>query len=304
VNKKNKTDIWAVGIINNKISKFIKNKYKSKKDVIWIYPKKPYQFYADPFGIWKDEKLYIFVEALDYRIKKGEIDCFVFDKNLKRIDFHHVLSNKYHLSYPFIVQHKNKIYMIPESSQSGKTFIYEAKNFPKKWEKIKEIMKNVPMIDPSIIKYQKKWWIFYSLPGPNGRAMKELNVAFSENLLSCWKEHPNNPVKVDIENSRPGGTPFIIDNLIHLPVQNCKKTYGGEINILKIEKLTENDFKATSVRSIKPNLNKKYSDGLHTLSKCKSVTLIDCKNHNYSSKRKWIDWQRRLGRFIPFILKF
>jgi hypothetical protein len=164
-------------------------------------------------------------------------------------------------------------------------------------------MNNVPMIDPSIIKYQKKWWIFYSLPGPNGRAMKELNVAFSDDLLSSWKEHPKNPVKVDIENSRPGGTPFIIDNLIHLPVQNCKKTYGGEINILKIEKITENEFKATSVRSIKPNLNKKYSDGLHTLSECKSVTLIDCKNHNYSPKRKWIDWQRRLGRFIPFILK-
>jgi len=302
VNKINKTDIWAVGIINTKIATFIKN--ESKQDVVWIYPKKPYQFYADPFGVWKAGKLYIFVEALDYRIKKGEIDCFVFNKKLKKINFHHVLSNKFHLSYPFIVNHNNKIYMIPESSQSGKTYIYEAKNFPKNWEIVKEVMKNIPMIDPSIIKHQKKWWVFYSLPGPNGRAMKELHVAFSDDLLSSWKEHPKNPVIVNIENSRPGGTPFIIDNLIHLPVQNCKKTYGGEINILKIEKITENDFKAKSVRSIKPNLNKNYSDGLHTLSKCELVTLIDCKTHNYSSKRKWIDWQRRLGRFIPFILKF
>ena len=193
--------------------------------------------------------------------------------------------------------------MIPESSQSGKTYIYEAKNFPKNWEIITEVMKNVPMIDPSIIKHQKRWWLFYSLPGPNGRAMKELHIAFSDDLLTNWKEHPKNPVINDIENSRPGGTPFIIDNLIHLPVQNCKKTYGGEINILKIEKLTEDTFKAKKVRSIKPHLSKKYSDGLHTLSECKSVTLIDCKNHDYSSKRKWINWQRRLGRFIPFILK-
>ena len=72
---------------------------------------------------------------------------------------------------------------------------------------------------------------------------------------------------------------------------------------MQIEKLTEDTFKAKKVRSIKPYLNKKYSDGLHTLSECKSVTLIDCKNHDYSSKRKWINWQRRLGRFIPFILK-
>jgi hypothetical protein len=301
MNKNNKTDIWAIGIVKSTIYNFIKN--NSKQDIVWIYPKKSYQFYADPFGVWKENKLYIFVEALDYRIKKGEIDCFVFDKKLKQIDFHHVLSNKAHMSYPFIVSHKNKIYMIPESSQSGKTYIYEAKNFPKNWEIITEVMKNVPMIDPSIIKHQKRWWLFYSLPGPNGRAMKELHIAFSDDLLTNWKEHPKNPVINDIENSRPGGTPFIIDNLIHLPVQNCKKTYGGEINILKIEKLTEDTFKAKKVRSIKPHLSKKYSDGLHTLSECKSVTLIDCKNHDYSSKRKWINWQRRLGRFIPFILK-
>ena len=164
-------------------------------------------------------------------------------------------------------------------------------------------MKNVPMIDPSIIKFQERWWLFYSLPGPNGRAMKELHIAFSDNFLSGYKEHPKNPVITGIENSRPGGTPFIIDNLIHLPVQNCKKTYGGEINILQIINLTEDTFNARMVGSIKPYLNKKYSDGLHTLSECKSVTLIDCKNHDFSSKRKWINWQRRLGRYIPFILK-
>jgi hypothetical protein len=301
VNKNNKTDIWAIGIVKNTIANFIKN--NNKKDIVWIYPKKSYQFYADPFGVWKDDKLYIFVEALDYRIKKGEIDCFVFDRELKKIDFFHVLSNKVHLSYPFIVEHKNKIYMIPESSQSGKTYIYEATNFPKDWKIVTEVMKNVPMIDPSIIKFQERWWLFYSLPGPNGRAMKELHIAFSDDFLSGYKEHPKNPVITGIENSRPGGTPFIIDNLIHLPVQNCKKTYGGEINILQIIKLTEDTFNARMVGSIKPYLNKKYSDGLHTLSECKSVTLIDCKNHDFSSKRKWINWQRRLGRFIPFILK-
>ena len=74
--------------------------------------------------------------------------------------------------------------MIPESSQSGKTYIYEAKNFPKNWKIVTEVMKNVPMIDPSIIKHQKRWWLFYSLPGPNGRAMKELHIAFSDDFLS------------------------------------------------------------------------------------------------------------------------
>ena len=301
MDKKNKTDIWAVGIVDKTISNFIKN--KGDRNIVWILPKKSYQFYADPFGIWKNNKLYIFVEALDYRIKKGEIDCFIFDKNLKKIGFHHSLSNDSHLSYPFIVSDKNKIYMIPESSQSGKTFIYEPINFPNKWNKVKEIMKNIPMIDPSVIKYKNRWWIFYSLPGPNGRAMKELNIAFSDDILGPWFEHSKNPVIVDIENSRPGGTPFIQNNFIYLPVQNCKKTYGGQINLLRIEKLTDKDFKAKKIDTIKPNFHKRYSDGIHTISKCENITLIDCKEHYNSSKREWINWQRRLGRFFPFILK-
>ena len=301
MNKKIETDIWAVGILNKKISKFINN--KKENNIVWIYPEKSFQFYADPFGIWKDGKLYVFVEALDYRIKKGNIDCFVFNKNLRKIDFHHSLSSNYHLSYPFIISDKDKIYMIPESSKSGKTFIYEPVSFPDKWQKVKEIMKNVPMIDPSIIKFNNKWWVFYSLPGPNGRAMKELNVAYTDSLLNQWSEHPKNPVMVGIENSRPGGTPFLHNNCLHLPVQDCKKTYGRQINLLKIEKLTEKDFEAKKVDTIKPNFHKMYSDGLHTLSECENITLIDCKKHEYSTKRKWINWQRRLGRFFPLILK-
>ena len=31
------------------------------------------------------------------------------------------------------------------------------------------------------------------------------------------------------------------------------------------------------------------------------MTLIDCKRQDFSSSRKWIDWQRRLGKVIPLI---
>ena len=82
--KKNyETDLWIVGIVKQPISKFIKK--PNKKEIIWLYPEKSYQFIADPFGIWKNNKLYLFVEFLDYRLKKGRIDCIIFDKNFKKI---------------------------------------------------------------------------------------------------------------------------------------------------------------------------------------------------------------------------
>jgi hypothetical protein len=297
--KKYETDLWIVGIVKQSILEFIKKPDKQK--IIWLYPENSYQFIADPFGIWKNNKLYLFVEFLDYRYKKGRIDCIVFDKNLKKISSQNVLKNKSHLSYPFIIKDEDKIYMIPESSKSGKTFIYESVDFPLKWKKIKEVIPNTAMIDTSVIKYQNKWWMFYSLPGKNGRALKELHVAYSNSLLGNWKIHNNNPVSNDIELSRPGGRPFILDSLIHLPVQDSRQTYGGQINIIKLSKLTPKAFKAIKIKTIKPNLHGTYSDGLHTLTGCEGVTLIDCKKKDFSSSRRWIDWQRKIGRFIPLI---
>lgn len=80
--KKYETDLWIVGIVKQSITEFIKK--PSKKEIIWIYPEKSYQFIADPFGIWKNNQLYLFFEFLDYRYKKGRIDCIVFDKNFKK----------------------------------------------------------------------------------------------------------------------------------------------------------------------------------------------------------------------------
>ncbi|MDC6484716.1 hypothetical protein PQZ09_02120, partial [Methylophilaceae bacterium] len=176
-------------------------------------------------------------------------------------------------------------------------------DFPLKWKRIKEVIPNVVMIDTSVIKYKNKWWMFYSLPGKNSRALKEMHIAYSDSLLGEWKPHSNNPVSNDIELSRPGGKPFILDNLIHLPVQDSKKTYGGQVNILKLLKLSKESFKAIKIKTIKPILHDIFSDGLHTVSECENVTLIDCKKHDLSKSRKWIDWQRRIGRFIPIIHK-
>ena len=62
-------------------------------------------------------------------------------------------------------------------------------------------------------------------------------------------------------------------------------------------------FKAIKIKTIKPNLHDIFSDGLHTVSECENVTLIDCKKQDFSKSRRWIDWQRRIGRFIPIIHK-
>ena len=81
--KKYETDLWIVGIAKQPLLKF--SQKPSKKNIIWVQPDNSYQFFADPFGVWKNNKLYLFVEFLDYREKKGRIDCITFDKDFKKI---------------------------------------------------------------------------------------------------------------------------------------------------------------------------------------------------------------------------
>ncbi|MFO0068866.1 MAG: formyl transferase, partial [Alphaproteobacteria bacterium] len=43
----------------------------SPPPVVWLESPRPFTFYADPFGIWRDGKLHLCVEAYDYRSKHG-----------------------------------------------------------------------------------------------------------------------------------------------------------------------------------------------------------------------------------------
>ena len=82
--KKYETDLWILGIVKQPFLKFIKKPDK-KRHISGFILRATFQFNADPFGIWKNNKLYLFFEFLDYREKKGRIDCIVFDKNLEKI---------------------------------------------------------------------------------------------------------------------------------------------------------------------------------------------------------------------------
>jgi hypothetical protein len=193
--------------------------------------------------------------------------------------------------------------MIPESSRAGETWIYKAVDFPRKWEKVKPVMAGIPMIDPSFIFHDGLWWVFYSLPGEHNRAYKELHISYGKSLLGTMTPHAHNPVSVNIHHSRPGGTPFSHEGKIHLPVQNCSPVYGASLNILRIDEISPTHFKAEVVKEILPQFSTRYPDGLHTLSACGDVTLIDCKYFNNSPYRNIIDWQRRLGRMFPSLVQ-
>jgi hypothetical protein len=291
-----KTDIWSIGVAKVSIDKFIKATVVP--EIKWILPRKDFTFLADPFGIWKDDKLYIFYEGFDYRFKKGRIDCIVLNKDYEEIQSFTVLDESFHLSYPFIVEDNNSIYLIPESSRAKKTLIYMFNEFPRKLEAVGELIPNLGMVDPSLINYQGRWWCFYSLLDKNDTANGNLHIAFSKNLIGPWEQHPKNPVMGAHVSSRMAGKPFLISGNLHLPIQDSKGTYGAKLKILKVDILNENEFEGTMIKTINPFYHKVYNQGIHTLSDTGSATLIDSKRIETSPVRFWINIQRRLFRAL------
>ncbi len=292
---KYRTEIWEIGILRAPIAVVAQSPRLSDLPVTWLPPQGDFRFIADPFGLWRDGRLYIFCEYYDYRVKRGTIRYFAYDANLALLDQGEALNLRHHLSFPILIEDGGEVYMLPEGYQSGVLSLYRARRFPDDWEKVAELLPH-PVIDPAIVRHEGKWWLFHTLPGD--RQFEELHIACADSLLGPWRLHPGNPVHVSRTSARPGGTPFLLDGKLHLPTQDCDGGYGRAISLLRIDDLTGQTFKAEVVRRIAASDFGISAEGLHTLSNCGAVTLIDVKHIDTSRKRFFINVIRRLRRLF------
>lgn len=291
------TDLWRSGIYVGEISELIK-KRKNESKIVWLPEAKSFAFNADPFGIWEEGCLYVFVEYFDYRVGRGEIHVYTYDAAFRLVNHQVALKRPFHLSYPLVFREGKSIYLLPEAHESGALTLYRARRFPYDWE-VAAVLFEGPVIDPSLFRKEGRWWLFYSLIGGNDRAQSELHLASSDELLEGWSVHPNSPILVRAHRSRPAGTPFQAGNRDFLPLQDCSKTYGGKIDLYEIEQLSRDRAKLKEFASLAPeDVQTRYLDGLHTLSACGPVTLFDVKEIDPSSKRRWINLRRRFTSFL------
>lgn len=291
------TDLWHVGVVNAPIASFLTRPLTDLR-IDWLPVMRPFCFIADPFGISHNDKRYIFAEAYDYREKKGKIVFYEYSNHMGLLRQGDALVKPFHLSYPFLVEHGGEVYMLPEAHRSGKLTLYRARHLPDEWESVCDVL-NIPAIDASVLTWEGKWWMFYGIAGKGRKPMRELHIAFADTLTGKWRFHPHNPVHVSDSSARMGGTPFISGNSLYLPTQDCSHTYGGAVSLLKIETLTENDFKCSISRKLAPTQAfAPYMDGFHTLSAFGDMTLIDAKRITHSALRHAINMQRRVKRLL------
>lgn len=254
-----------------------------------------FEFLADPFGLWRDGRLHVFVEGYDYRVRVGYIEALLYDADYRLIERRRVLSEAWHLSYPFVFEAEGDTWMLPEAHRSEKLTLYRATDFPWRWTAAHEIALDHVAVDATPLFHKGRWWLFYTSADREPDKMGALHVAFADRLTGPWTPHPMNPVRLDIASARPGGTPVVLGDTVVLPVQDCSRTYGGAIRPLRITTLTETDFVAEAGPGIVAPVDcAPHVEGLHTLAGAGPVTLVDMKRTELSlhglsieARREW-----------------
>ncbi len=285
--------MWRVGLVRAPMADLLKPGALAEHSVTWIPDPGPLRFLADPMGVWRDGRLYMFAEIYDYRDRVGAIEVLTFDADLKLLSRKPALKAPWHLSYPFIIEEGSQTYMLPEAHKSGRLTLYRAEDFPTKWTPVQAIELDQVAIDATPVFHDGRWWLFYTPATTKAEKVSALHVAWADRITGPWTPHAGNPVRFDRSSSRPGGTPIVVDGAIVLPMQDCRKTYGGAIRALRVTTLTPDRFEAEADDPILPSASfGRLTDGLHTLSAAGPVTLIDAKRFEVSPRSLFLDARR------------
>lgn len=291
------TEIWRVGVINAPIQEVAQAASLEHFAVTWIAAKKSLCFLADPFGIWRDGTLYLFAEAYDYRTRRGYIVAYMLDKDFTVLEERKVLEEEWHLSYPYIFEADDEIWMLPEGYKSGRLTLYKAVEFPWRWQPETCFSFPEAAIDATPYFHAGRWWMFYTPPSPKAARTNTLKLATADQLFGPWDNVPVQTLREDIHGARMGGTPFELNGNILLPTQDCSRTYGGALQLLSLPESTLAQPTLSQGRRIEaPRSHAPFIDGLHTLAQAGPVTLIDTKRTITGSPHRLAIELARLGQ--------
>lgn len=195
---------------------------------------------ADPFLFSKNGKLYLFYEE-KLRKFKGVLKMVCSDDLVHWTDPVLILSEPFHLSFPYVFEDSGAVYLLPECGESNSIRLY--KFIDETLSKVELVSSLVEghYVDSSIIKREGKYYLFTSNP------QFEQKLFISDNLVSGYKEHPSSPIYVGSDCGRNGGSVISYNDSLYRISQDCSRLYGGNVSVHKIEIITPYVYKETLI---------------------------------------------------------
>jgi hypothetical protein len=208
----------------------------------------PAAFVADPFLLRTAGAWHMFFEVMNRRTSKGEIGLATSangrDWSYREI----VLTEPFHVSYPYVFEVENEYYMVPESCQANSVRLYRAVRFPTQWSVIGTLLDGRDYVDPSIFRIDERWWLFAGHGTPPLRA-DVLRLFHAERLEGPWREHRASPLaERNIRATRPAGRVLVLGNRVVRYAQDCFPFYGTRVRAFEIVELTTETYREREIR--------------------------------------------------------
>lgn len=210
------------------------------------------RFHADPILVHDGGAHHLFFEDADRASGIGKLAWCPIDADGRPGDAEIVLETDCHLSYPFVFRWQGAFYMIPETSERRTVELYRAAAFPRRWELVKVLFRDVAAVDTTLFEHAGRFWIFLAM-SPTGASLNdELFLFHAETPLGEWIPHPWNPIVSDVRRARPAGPVFRDGGVLWRPGQDCAGDYGAAFWLNRIDRLDPDGYRETPMRRIDP----------------------------------------------------
>ena len=239
--------------------------------------KKKYTFQADPFLIEKDDKLYVFYEAFSFRNSKGTLRCRILDRELTEIDdvkLEGFDDLRCHLSFPFLININNQLFMIPESSERKEVILFQSIEFPARWKQVKVLISDIELTDNVFISINEACYLLSTTMD------NEIIIHSADHIYGQWQRITPS-LKVSNPHHRGAGASYQVENKMYFLTQECTpETYGKSIYIKELVTLNDANFAESLIEQINSSIN--HSDGVHTLNFSNNYIVYDTKINQFS----------------------
>jgi len=232
------------------------------------------RYWADPFVMQRDGRLFLFVEEKIYAVGKGHIACLEIDARGSVVARHTALEAPHHLSYPFLFEHQGQLYMLPESAANRTVDLYRCSRFPDQWAHARTLLSGIYAVDATLLEHSGRTWMFANVKQAAGSSLNSLHIYWTHDVLAGeWHAHPRNPVIRDLGSARPAGAIFSHDGELIRPCQDSSRRYGGALKFNRILRLDEVDYKEEFVSGFAPR--GRAIRATHTFNRAGDLTVVD-----------------------------
>lgn len=258
---------WNIGFIENSVDDLLSG---AKPKVRLMKHKYKDRWFADPFILdVTDTRIYVLVEEMVYPDYKGRISKLSIDKqSLELLEITPLLTLDTHLSYPIIVRKDNRVFVYPESGESGKLMMYEY-DMQKEQLVPTACICDEPLGDATITKLFGEEYMFCTRETSyNGDTISVFKRSELSTKFQFFKSYAFGD-----KIARPAGDLFEHNGKVYRPSQDCNKNYGHGTVIQEVS-FESGEFRFNEVTRYESSL-KDYKMGIHTLNFYKGLGVVD-----------------------------